>query len=127
MGSLDPASPPASRHQAVVGAAVANGALRIEHPMSDRRTEDDERARSTSAAAGAGASGRAGDVARLTQDLQLEDVFPRARLLGRCHDCRRPVLDVQPHDWADPDSDELRLPLAPGAALFCGRCADARG
>lgn len=126
MGSLDPASPPAGRHQAVFGEAVANGALRIEHPASDR-TEDDDRARSTSTAAGAGASGRAGTVARLTQDLQLEDVFPSTRLLGRCHDCRRPVLDVQPHDWADPDSDELRLPLAPGAALFCGRCADARG
>jgi hypothetical protein len=59
--------------------------------------------------------------------LRVQDVFPRARLLGRCHDCRRLVLDMHPHDWADPATNQLRWPLTPGAALFCGRCSDARG
>jgi hypothetical protein len=58
--------------------------------------------------------------------MRLKDAFPPTRLLGRCADCAGLVMEHQPHEWADPQTNRPRWPLERGAALYCGDCSTRR-
>lgn len=51
---------------------------------------------------------------------------PATRLLGRCADCKRLVLDYKPHEWANAETNALCWPSDAGARLYCGDCSNKR-